>query len=139
MPTARDTSRIEWDRNSLNVPEAVPRIGHKSGRQQNVERRHGKWNSWNPSSEKLNSRSLVCCVNFAMLSTSAAACRLSASSLDAAAADAPGYCGDSSEEARDRMSCTIVKLLAWRHHENNPVPCTLAVLFLMHFVIGARQ
>jgi AGZA family xanthine/uracil permease-like MFS transporter len=37
------------------------------------------------------------------------------------------------------MSYTIVKLLAGRHRENNPVTYTLAVLFLLHFVIGARR
>jgi adenine/guanine/hypoxanthine permease len=37
------------------------------------------------------------------------------------------------------MSYTIVKLLAGRHHENNPVTYTLAVLFLLHFVIAAQR
>jgi AGZA family xanthine/uracil permease-like MFS transporter len=37
------------------------------------------------------------------------------------------------------MSYTIVKLLAGRHHENNPVTDTLSVLFLLHFVIGAQR
>jgi adenine/guanine/hypoxanthine permease len=37
------------------------------------------------------------------------------------------------------MSYTIVKLLAGRHHENNLVTYTLAVLFLLHFVIGAQR
>jgi len=37
------------------------------------------------------------------------------------------------------MSYTIVKLLAGRYHENNLVTYTLAVLFLLHFVIGAQR
>jgi xanthine/uracil/vitamin C permease (AzgA family) len=37
------------------------------------------------------------------------------------------------------MSYTIVKLLAARYHENNLVTYTLAVLFLLHFVIGAQR
>jgi adenine/guanine/hypoxanthine permease len=36
------------------------------------------------------------------------------------------------------MSYTIVKLLAGRHHENNPVTYTPAVLFPLHVVIGAQ-
>lgn len=34
------------------------------------------------------------------------------------------------------MSYTIVKLLAGRHRENNPVTYTLTALFVLHFVIG---
>jgi AGZA family xanthine/uracil permease-like MFS transporter len=37
------------------------------------------------------------------------------------------------------MSYTIVKILAGRHHENNPVTYTLTLLFLLHFVIGAQR
>jgi AGZA family xanthine/uracil permease-like MFS transporter len=37
------------------------------------------------------------------------------------------------------MSYTIVKLLAARYYENNLVTYTLAVLFLLHFVIGAQR
>jgi AGZA family xanthine/uracil permease-like MFS transporter len=37
------------------------------------------------------------------------------------------------------MSYTIVKLLAGRYHENNLVTYTLAVLFLLHFIIGAQR
>ncbi|HWW85135.1 MAG TPA: hypothetical protein VNZ26_16110, partial [Vicinamibacterales bacterium] len=34
------------------------------------------------------------------------------------------------------VSYTVVKLLAGRHDENNPVTYTLTALFLLHFAIG---
>jgi AGZA family xanthine/uracil permease-like MFS transporter len=37
------------------------------------------------------------------------------------------------------MSYTIIKLLAGRHADNNPVTYTLTVLFLLHFVVGAQR
>jgi AGZA family xanthine/uracil permease-like MFS transporter len=37
------------------------------------------------------------------------------------------------------MSYTIIKLLAGRHADNNPVTYTLTLLFLLHFVVGAHR
>jgi AGZA family xanthine/uracil permease-like MFS transporter len=37
------------------------------------------------------------------------------------------------------MSYTIIKLLAGRHGDNNPVTYTLTLLFLLHFVVGSHR
>jgi AGZA family xanthine/uracil permease-like MFS transporter len=34
------------------------------------------------------------------------------------------------------VSYTVIKLIAGRHKENNPVTYTLTVLFVLHFVLG---